>query len=60
MTSNFFRVGAVRPSVALGKSLYRGKGMVPHVKSSTNCRLDWLLLAKIIFSKTPTANSTVG
>ena len=37
----------------------RGKEMVLHLQLSTNCGLGNLLLAKSIFSNTPTANFTV-
>ena len=42
-----------------GKSLYRGKVMVPHEQLSTNYRLGCLQIVKIFF-KAPTANSTVS
>ena len=42
-----------------GKYLYRGKEMVLHGQVSISYGLGCLLIAKIIFFNTPTANSTV-
>ncbi len=41
--------GGVAELANTGNSLYRGKGMVPHVLSTTNCGLGCLCRKNILF-----------